>query len=179
MREKDQETQVDIIAEMRMGKPVGPCAYMIGLPDKEEVYESGAKRRITMIKKVTVQELADRLEAAAKREKAQPGNAVAMREALMQCELFLGNVLRHGHPTLNPGDKCTACDGVDELREMVVRALAAPPRNCDKGTPQEQEARWNGYCDDVTRGECPPCRCKSCALYWAQMPYTEEEGAGK
>ena len=62
----------------------------------------------------------------------QPGNAAAMRAALIQCELFLGNVSRHAHPTLNPGDKCTACVGVDELRGMVVRALAAPPRNCDR-----------------------------------------------
>jgi hypothetical protein len=54
-----------------------------------------------------------------------------MREALVQCELFLGNVSRHGHPTLNPGDKCTACSGADELRGMVARALSAPPRNCD------------------------------------------------
>ena len=108
------------------------------------------------------------------------GNAAAMREALVQCELFLGNVSRHGHPTLNPGDNCTACDGVDELREMVVRALAAPPRNCDVGTPQEQEASWKDYCDDVTRGDCPPSAgCKSCALYWAQMPYAAKEGAGK
>ena len=52
------------------------------------------------------------------------GNAAALREALIQCELFLGNVSRHAHPTLNPGDKCTACVGVDELRGMVVRARA-------------------------------------------------------
>ena len=61
----------------------------------------------------------------------QVSNAAKMREALVQCELFLGNVSRHGHPTLNPGDKCTACDGADELRGMVARALSAPPRNYD------------------------------------------------
>lgn len=59
------------------------------------------------------------------------GNIAAMREALVQCELFLSNVFRHGHPTLNPGDKCTACAGVDELRGMVVRALSSPTSNCD------------------------------------------------
>lgn len=61
----------------------------------------------------------------------RPVNNAAMREALVQCELFLGNVSRHAHPTLNPGDKCTACAGVDELRGMVAAAIAAPARNCD------------------------------------------------
>ena len=177
MREKNQETQVDIIAEMRMGNPVGLCAYRIGLPDKEEVYESGAKRRITMIKAVTVQELADRLEAAAKREKAQHGNAAEMREALKPWIAFaewllenagkdkLGEAIRENGPIIR--------QRMEELRA----ALAAPPRNCDVGTPQEQEARWNDYCDDVTRGDCPPSAgCKSCALYWAQMSYKAEKG---
>lgn len=120
--------------------------------------------------------LANRLEKAAKREKAQHGNAAAMREALLQCELFLGNVSRHGHPTLNPGDKCTACDGVDELRGLVVRALAAPPRNCDVGTPEEQSERFAKYCDRFHR--CNGCTCcgkvkyNRCEYFWAQMPYT-------
>lgn len=71
------------------------------------------------------------------------GNAAALRDALVQCELFLGNVSRHGHPTLNPGDKCTACDGVDELRGMVVAALAAPARNCDRfKAADEVSAYW-------------------------------------
>lgn len=145
----------------------------------------------------------DRIEAAHKREKAAieadaltvggivaatakkssaVGNA-AMREALVQCELFLGNVSRHGHPTLNPGDKCTACDGVDELRGMVVRALSAPPRNCDVGSAEEQEERYiklkrehvdrMARCPAVGRSFFPD------SLYWAQMPYEEKEGAGK
>lgn len=61
----------------------------------------------------------------------EANNITVMREALVQCELFLGNVSRHGHPTLNPGDKCVACDGVDKLRGMVARALDMPVRNCD------------------------------------------------
>lgn len=62
----------------------------------------------------------------------EANNITVMREALVQCELFLGNVSRHGHPTLNPGDKCVACDGVDKLRGMVARALDVPARNCDR-----------------------------------------------
>lgn len=74
----------------------------------------------------------DAIHACPKGSAADLNSAAAMREALIQCELFLGNVSRHAHPTLNPGDKCTACVGVDELRGMVVRAIAAPARNCDR-----------------------------------------------
>ena len=81
-------------------------------------------------------------------EKTTVGNAAAMREALVQCELFLGNVSRHGHQTLNPGDKCTACNGVDELRGMVVRALSAPPRNCDRPECATSKAAQNVWRKD-------------------------------
>lgn len=67
-------------------------------------------------------------------------NVAAMREALVQCELFLGSVSRHGHPVLNPGDKCTACAGVDELRGMVIRALSMSVRNCTERTPSNAAA---------------------------------------
>lgn len=176
MREKDQETQVDIIAEMRMGNPVGLCAYRIGLPDKEEVYESGAKRRITMIKAVTVQELADRLEAAAKREKAQHGNAAALREAIIKA-LTLIQVC-----DWPPG---VSLDGVAEVVREIDSALDKPPRQCDVGTAEEQEERFKHFCAsnysacDVDM-EC--CRCPlesekaSCEFAWAQMPYTAEKG---
>ena len=59
------------------------------------------------------------------------GNGLKMRAALVQVELFLSLVERHGHPTLNPGDKCVACQGVEELRALVCMTLAAPARNCD------------------------------------------------
>ncbi len=110
------------------------------------------------------------------------GDVAAMRAALIQCELFLGNVSRHAHPTLNPGDKCTACVGVDELRGMVVRALAAPTRNCDVGTEVEQGDRFARFCDCYIC--CSQCPIKprwnfgndhkpSCGVIWAQMPYKE------
>lgn len=84
------------------------------------------------------------------------GNQMKMREALVQCELFLGNVSRHGHPTLNPGDKCTACEGVDKLRGMVVQALSAQARNCDRYESEYDSDRLHAdfvkYCNDC---DCP------------------------
>lgn len=183
MREKNQETQVDIIAEMRMGKPIGPCAYRIGLPNKEEVYESGAKRLITMIKNVTVQELADRLEAAEKRKKAQHGNAAKMREALKPwialAEWLLGNAGKDGLGEAIRENGPIIRQRLEELRA----ALAAPPRNCEVGTAAEQAERFAKYCDRFHRcNGCPCCgkmKYNRCEFIWAQMPYAEEEGAGK
>lgn len=115
---------------------------------------------------------------------AEQGNNAAMREALVQCELFLGNLSRHGHPTLNPGDKCTACAGVDELRGIVVRALSMPARNCDVGTAKEQIRRFDEFCGSLDCHECPIYELtddggmEDCALTWAQMPYGKEESNG-
>ena len=105
---------------------------------REAVREVAQEMLNTSMQDITAERIngwATRLAAACEQSVTdcnQLNNAAAMREALVQCELFLGNVSRHGHPTLNPGDKCTACDGVDELREMVASALSAPPRNCDR-----------------------------------------------
>lgn len=110
-----------------------------------------------------------------------------MREALVQCELFLGNVSRHGHPMLNPGDKCTACDGVEELRGLVVRALSAPARQCDVGTPEEQVDRYCRHCQKhciscERRYACNVCGERyrlRCIARWAQTPYeAERKGEG-
>ena len=49
---------------------------------------------------------------------------------------------------------CDCC----EYREMVNRALAAPPRNCDVGTAEEQAERFAKVCTanskDGVRGLC-------------------------
>lgn len=115
----------------------------------------------------------------------EASNVKAVHEALVQCELFLGNVSRHGHQTLNPGDKCTACDSVDELRGMVVRALADQPRNCDIGTTVEQYKRFKKFCFDNMGDGMNKDRCSKCPLYktksscwldWAQIPYESQNG---
>ena len=171
------ETIADIVAEMRKVKgfpvPYAPSGH-------------------NGVWATDLIDFADRIEAAWRHEKAEAeadalvvggivgataekssvgGNAAAMREALVQCELYLGNVSRHGHPTLCLGDQCTACNGVDELRGMVVRALSAPARQCDVGTAEEQERRYNAI------GEVYHTLTLTNALAWAQTPYAEEGGA--
>ena len=103
------------------------------------------------------------------------GNGLKMRAALVQVELFLSLVERHGHPTLNPGDKCVACQGVEELRALVCKTLAAPARNCDVyDNPYDAADAWpdhemcagrrhlKGSCDGCTY---QPARCVAKWMY--------------
>lgn len=88
------------------------------------------------------------VEAARTAEKSSAvDNAAAMRDALVQCELFIGNVSRNGHPAFCFGDQCTACNGVDELREMVIRALSSPTRNCD--LYDDAKTAWWAWIEDA------------------------------
>ena len=60
-----------------------------------------------------------------------------------------------------------------ELRRTVDAALAAPPRNYEVGTVEEQWARYNRFCHAHECEDCPLFAEQSCELAWAQMPYRE------
>lgn len=75
------------------------------------------------------------------------------------------------------------------MAENKVReALAAPPRNCDVGTAEEQAERFEADCK--RRDHCTPCpvhaawgefkegKPKSCQLIWAQMPFAPAQEGG-
>lgn len=121
------------------------------------------------------------------------GNGLKMRAALVQVEMFLSLVEERSHPTLNPGGKCVACKGVEELRALVCKALAAPARNCDifddpydaaDAWPDNEMCagrRWhNASCDGC---KYSPARCVAEWLYDGaeegrgdESPRTEQEG---
>lgn len=106
-----------------------------------------------------------------------PSNAAAMRESietmrryamLPQEELSLSLLQRTIH------EKCDA-------------ALAAPARNCDVGTAEEQAARFKAFClprvgKCSENSKCPakhPCNqigIQYCQLKWAQMPFAPAKG---
>ena len=120
-------------------------------------------------------DLADRLEAARKRDAPQ-GNAAAMREAL-ECvqEAFDSNDF--GAMGDCPSDRSLAM--AEAVRRKVEVALAAPARNCDVGTAEEQEARYfklKTECNDRLM-RCPhmgtSINFPPDSLEWAQMPYEE------
>ena len=67
-----------------------------------------------------------------------------------------------------------------KLAESLKKSL----RNCDVGTPEEQDARHSKWChkygiDGDMKVACahPDMSCTLCALRWEQMPY--EEGGAK
>ena len=70
---------------------------------------------------------------------------------------------------------------IREAHKAVNAALAAPPRNCDVGTVEEQLDRYGLFCQN----KCPICENRhschicgeryrmKCMVAWAQLPYDE------
>ena len=63
------------------------------------------------------------------------------------------------------------------MREVAAAcraALAAPLRNCDVGTPDEQSERFGRFCGHYRVRRCKDCPLLAkvpCEFEWAQMPY--------
>ncbi|MBR4616263.1 MAG: hypothetical protein IKO55_11710 [Kiritimatiellae bacterium] len=168
MNDEKQETRADIVREMRILGKLDEKST-----DKIPRSLMGRGRRT----------YADRLEAAAKRES---NNAATMREALEPWIAFaewllenagkdgLGKAIQENGPIIR--------QRLEELRA----ALSAPPRNCDVGTAEEQEKRFDAWVQDRRgdldcTGKCPAHHgvdfgVVNCVLQWAQMPYEVEEG---
>ena len=78
---------------------------------------------------------------------------------------------------------CESCPKGVALAPITLQArmaLAAPPRNCEVGSVEEQVERFREFCDDEKghREHCRNCRlCNAvdCELAWAQMPYEDDE----
>jgi len=185
------ETSADIIAEMRGADNKCQLATKDGSGCYHCPFGSAASNCL-------FDKYADRLEAAWKREKnAIEANALAvggmveaarttakkslavgdcakLREALTKVSEWMAHRIATGgfefsatFPTM--------------LEDVVLPALAAPPRNCDVGTAEEQEERYiklkREHVDRLER--CPAVGHSFFpdSLYWAQMPY--EEGGAK
>lgn len=140
----------------------------------------------------TVSQWADCIEAAAQREKVEAvnltdekwrrdtGNAAAMREALDKIHLIATTNI----------NECVGDESDIHIVNLAKAALAAPPRNCDVGTAEEQARRFEIFCQahhvpwkiGMIKNECK-CPClqdngRSCNYFvWAQMPYTSEGDA--
>lgn len=79
-----------------------------------------------------------------------------------------------------------------EAQNMADGVLSLSPRNCDVGTAEEQEERFENFClkhigcaEETGDRHCVGCPLEKasrnitqkCEMYWAQMPY--EEGGAK
>ena len=154
MSNEKQETIADIVADIR--------AQNQGLPE-----DSYALSPLVC----DLLSLADRIEAAAKREReatreksSQVGNAAKMREALSDACYAMFNFLK------------TQNGGYEEMAKALDKAkaaLSAPPRNCDVGTADEQVKSYFSFCDRHTCQSCPVKEITDCEFLWAQMPYDE------
>ena len=159
----EQETVADIIAEMNR---VEVCA------DGEPCLRDYARRFDAAHKR----EVQNALDAGgfveASRKNKQVGNAAKLREALKLCMDEMCNRCRDlAKARGNPAPCLNGCEPVRKAKA----ALAAPPRNCDAGTAEEQAKRLNEWCNGR---HCTFCRFKGgrpdeCKLKWAQMPYKE------
>lgn len=106
--------------------------------------------------------------AAAVERVCQIGNAAALREALENAI----SVLRDDLPT--PRD-------ISRAFAAANAALAAPPRNCDVGTAEEQAERHERFCAahykaaavDAQCFGCPASDKKEtdCEFVWGQLPF--------
>lgn len=112
---------------------------------------------------------------------SQVGDMKAMREALEA----IRNLAYEVQDMNREGDVKTSMPTAWVI-DIVSAALSKPPRQCDAGTVEEQEKRFQDFCDDSQVDEdftsmCARCtlrREKHCELAWAQMPYVAEKGAG-
>lgn len=150
------------------------------------------------IRRVTVKELADRLEAALKREVDKLNSAIQatvgrsdaeidrlrreiaeMRQAgdVAKLREAMKRIVAASIVAKNANAPEWILQRMADIFAVATTALAAPPRNCDVGSAKEQYRRFCLCCIKHKM----PCRrsctgCAECYANWAQMPY-EEGGA--
>ena len=110
----------------------------------------------------------------------QVGNAAKVREALSAAlDMIFDLQVRNRSPIAN---------SVYAVRRKIKDALAAPPRNCDALSVQEQTEKFNQFCQSHRNSDLPKCAgCPledipdgtGCAQAWAQLPYVAKEGGAK
>lgn len=111
-------------------------------------------------------------------------DAQKTRKVLKRVEKFLGILIRENlvkdAPFLGEGELENESDLADDVWEVLQMQL----RNCDVGTPEEQERRFEKFCDshkwvsddgtNACSSDCPLYKTVDCTLHWAQMPYKAE-----
>lgn len=145
----ENESIEDVLHDMR-------CA---GTSDIELGFDSEAERLrgfVVRIEAAHKRELAKAAEYAAQALNAQPdarGNIAAIREALeridKRCRLELENPINESDPT----GGLAMCD----ILAITDDALAAPPRNCDKGFRDIEEYRLAFKRECRSHEDCADC----------------------
>lgn len=108
------------------------------------------------------------------------------REALIKARSAICHFAKHQCQSLswensniqaNCGDVLCSWRGLCEAKTAINAALAAPVKNCEVGTPEEQMKRQHDTMCNTTKA-CPDSdwSCRKCFAVWAQMPYMEQKG---
>ena len=172
MSNANQETIADIVAAMRNEGHTGDASCLEWVGAKIRGYadriEAAAKREREAGAEAAqiCGEIGEMIGREATREKSsRVGNSAKMREALSDACYAMFNFLK------------TQNGGYGEMAKALDKAkaaLAEPPRNCDIGNALEQVSRHRIWCK--CGGACA-VSCKMCFAKWSQMPY--EEGGVK
>lgn len=173
-----QETIADITAEMRLGVKDWKGERLGVFDCFADRIEAAAKREREAGAEAAqvcgeIGEMIGR--EATREESSRVGNAAAIRSALDKLVDFLRWTYAQDYPVSR--------DKLADAIDIGVSALASPPRNCDVGTAEEQSRRYEELCDRHTCGS--RCSATGCPMYeydcspfaWSQMPY--EEGGSK
>ncbi len=186
MKNEKQETISDIVREMRtLGRldekltdKIPRSLQALGLRTYADRIEAAAKREREAGAEAAqiCGEIGEMIGREATREKSsQVCNAAKMHEALVKADAAFSRIVKSAwfieanfHETKEVMDAGNA----------IEAALAAPTRNCDVGTADEQEARHSKWCchygiDGTKDVPCahPDMECSLCVLRWSQMPY--------
>ena len=206
MSMNEHETHAEVVAEMRgtdnkcqfatkdgtgcyhcpFGSAASNCLFD-KFADRAEAAHKREVEKLNSVIQATVSRSdaeIDRLRREVAELRKQIGNAAKMREALAG---LIDGICFHC-------DMSGDCKGVPcEKMQNAKAALAAPARNCDVGTAEDQAQRFILFClRNSFRGVCSDS-CKfanvnrrlgwqeigqaRCFPFWAQMPY--EEGGAK
>lgn len=173
------ETLADIVAEMR---------------EKATHFEKNSELMVSENAiALFVFPYADRIEAAAKREKAEWESAACscVSDAVISGRVAVehvpvGNAAAMYAALVKIHDKVNSLDeecGVDpvEIRDIARAAISKPARQCDVGTPDEQYRRWVHFCEQRLH-RCDNCEINSpvgCTFKFGDMPYEAEEGGAE
>ena len=119
-------------------------------------------------------EIADRLEAALKRER---GDAAKLREAVGYIAQYAASAAMRQHDA-------TTQHYIEQMRKWATAALAAPPRNCDRFNSGDcnkdvfdASLAWDKFCAEHYPPGTPVVPKTPYTFWsWVFAPATEQEG---
>ena len=167
MRNSKQETIEDIVAALMAVAYIQTAESPRDVLEFANRIEAAAKREREAGAEAAqiCGEIGEMIGREATREKSsRVGNSAKMRDALSDACYAMFNFLK------------TQNGGYEEMAKALDKAkaaLAEPPRNCDVGTAEEQLKRFRAFCLSRKCNECPfvSSTYGECGVRWSQMPY--------